>query len=150
MSDGIAYKVVDVFTKRRFAGNPLAIVFLNHESHFNSRRMLQIAKEFNLEETAFVYPPSKYCNDDSIISEKLRIFTPDSEVPFARHSSVGVATVIARGMDQGVDCMPSKDSVVKKIVLIENAGIVHCDVNAGSHLDGNVLGFASIEPPQEF
>jgi trans-2,3-dihydro-3-hydroxyanthranilate isomerase len=52
--------------------------------------MLHIARELNLSETTFVFPPA-----DPAHTFRLRIFTPGGEVPFAGHPTVGSAFVLA-------------------------------------------------------
>src|SRR4051812_39162043 len=89
---GVAYEIVDVFTDRPFAGNPLAVVYgadgLAHD------QMLALAREFNLAETVFVLPPA-----DSSATYRARIFTPEEELPFAGHPSLGAAvTSMRRGL----------------------------------------------------
>ena len=79
---------LDVFTTQRFAGNPLAVVL--ESSGLDTPAMQAIAREFNLPETVFVYPP-----DDPKHRARVRIFTPSVEVPFAGHPNVGTAFVLA-------------------------------------------------------
>ena len=50
------FDTLDVFTARRFAGNPLAVV-LDAEG-LDGAAMQAIAREFNLSETVFVLPPA--------------------------------------------------------------------------------------------
>ncbi len=85
MSD-LTYHVVDVFTDRPYAGNPLAVVL--GADALTTEQMATIAKEFNLSETAFPLadPEADY---------HLRIFTPGAELPFAGHPSVGTAWLMA-------------------------------------------------------
>ena len=52
--------------------------------------MQAIAREFNLPETVFVYPP-----DDPKHRARVRIFTPGRELPFAGHPTVGTAVLLA-------------------------------------------------------
>lgn len=52
--------------------------------------MQQIAREMNLSETVFLFPPSR-----PDCAAALRIFTPAREVPFAGHPTVGTAWVLA-------------------------------------------------------
>lgn len=78
----------DIFTARVFGGNPLA-VFPDARA-IPEESLLQIAREFNLSETVFIYPPS-----DSAHTRRLRIFTPAAEIPFAGHPTVGAAFVLA-------------------------------------------------------
>ena len=79
---------VDVFTDRVFGGNPLA-VFLDGRG-LDDERMQQIAREMNLSETVFLFPPSR-----PDYAAALRIFTPAREVPFAGHPTIGTAWVLA-------------------------------------------------------
>ena len=63
------YVTVDVFTDRRYAGNPLAVV-LDAEG-LSEAQMQAIATEFNYSETTFVLPPA-----DPAHSARVRIYTP--------------------------------------------------------------------------
>lgn len=84
-----AYSVVDVFTKRRFGGNPLAVI--SDARGLSSQQMQQIAIEFNFSETSFVLPPA-----DPKHSAQVRIFTVSNEVGFAGHPNVGTAFVVGQ------------------------------------------------------
>lgn len=86
---------LDVFTDRRFAGNPLA-VFPDAEG-IGSGEMQAIAAEMNLSETVFVLP-----SDTAL--RKLRIFTPKQELPLAGHPVVGTWSLLA-----GIGVTPSSD-----------------------------------------
>lgn len=81
------FMTLDVFTGRRFAGNPLAVV-LDAEA-LDTAAMQAIAREFNLAETVFVLPPQ-----DPARRARLRIFTPAVEMPFAGHPTVGTAVLL--------------------------------------------------------
>ncbi|GAB3169852.1 PhzF family phenazine biosynthesis protein [Micromonospora palomenae] len=88
----MAYEIVDVFTDRPFAGNPLAVVF--GAEGLATEQMQALALEFNLSETVFVLPPTQVG-----ATYRARIFTPAAELPFAGHPSVGAAvTASRRGM----------------------------------------------------
>lgn len=82
------YVVLDVFTDRALAGNPLAVV--KDAEGLDTARMQAIAQEFNLSETVFLLPP-----DDPHRRAKLRIFTPATELPFAGHPTVGSAVLLS-------------------------------------------------------
>ena len=84
-----AYHLVDVFTDRAFGGNPLA-VFTDGRG-IPDALMQSIAKELNLSETTFVLPPDETKHDF-----RVRIFTPQSELPMAGHPTIGTAFVLAR------------------------------------------------------
>src|SRR5205809_7564912 len=79
---------VDVFTDRVFGGNPLAVFF--DARGLDDALMQQIAREMNLSETVFLFPPSR---PDCVAA--LRIFTPARQAPFAAHPTVGTARVLA-------------------------------------------------------
>jgi trans-2,3-dihydro-3-hydroxyanthranilate isomerase len=82
------FHTVDVFTERPYAGNPLAV--FPDARRIPAKRLQGIAREFNLSETVFVYPPRKRGH-----TRRLRIFTPSEELPFAGHPTVGSAYVLA-------------------------------------------------------
>jgi trans-2,3-dihydro-3-hydroxyanthranilate isomerase len=81
------YVVCDVFTDVPLQGNQVAVFTDAREIAEQSLQVL--ARELNLSETVFVYPPEA---DGHV---KLRIFTPASELPFAGHPVLGTAFVLA-------------------------------------------------------
>ncbi|HEX7745521.1 MAG TPA: PhzF family phenazine biosynthesis protein [Micromonosporaceae bacterium] len=85
----LAYEIVDVFTDRPFAGNPLAVVF--GADALAAAQMQALAREFNLSETVFVLPATQ-----AGATYRARIFTPERELPFAGHPSVGAAVTLSR------------------------------------------------------
>lgn len=84
----LAFHTLDVFTDRRFGGNPLAVV--RDADGLSPDEMQAIAREFNLSETVFVLKPENPAH-----SARVRIFTPLKEVPFAGHPTVGSAVLLA-------------------------------------------------------
>jgi trans-2,3-dihydro-3-hydroxyanthranilate isomerase len=90
--DRLLYEVVDVFTDRPFAGNPLAVVVGG--DGLGGPQLQAIASEFNLSETVFLLSPTR-----PGATYRARIFTPAAELPFAGHPSVGAAvTAVSRGL----------------------------------------------------
>jgi trans-2,3-dihydro-3-hydroxyanthranilate isomerase len=85
----LRYEVVDVFTDRPFAGNPLAVVY--GADDLAGDQLQAIAREFNLSETIFALAPTT-----TEATYRVRIFTPGAEIPFAGHPSVGVAVTLCR------------------------------------------------------
>ena len=83
------YHTVDVFTDRRFGGNPLAV--FPDAAGLELRTMQALAAELNYSETSFVLPP-----DDPANTARVRIFNRTSEMAFAGHPNVGTAFVLAR------------------------------------------------------
>src|SRR5438046_380433 len=88
------FVTVDVFTDRKFGGNPLA-VFPDAQG-LSTEQMQAIAAEFNYAETTFVLPPK-----DAKNTAEVRIFTPRAEMPFAGPPNVGTAYVPAQ--EHGVE-----------------------------------------------
>jgi trans-2,3-dihydro-3-hydroxyanthranilate isomerase len=78
---------VDVFTNVPFGGNPLAVVF--DCDGLKDQDMQSIAREMNLSETTFVLPPGNIPVDFIV-----RIFTPEKELPFAGHPTLGTAHIL--------------------------------------------------------
>lgn len=83
----LAYHVVDVFTDRTYAGNPLAVVL--DADDLSTAQLQAVAREFNLSETAFPLPSEQ-------ADYRVRIFTASQELPFAGHPSVGTAWLLAK------------------------------------------------------
>jgi trans-2,3-dihydro-3-hydroxyanthranilate isomerase len=83
----LAYHVVDVFTDRPYAGNPLAVVL--DADDLPTEALQAIARELNLSETTF---PVR----SATATYRVRIFTPTVELPFAGHPSIGTAHTLAR------------------------------------------------------
>lgn len=81
----LTYQIVDVFTDRTYAGNPLAVVLGGDD--LSTEQCQALAGEFNLSETAFPMRSSDAAD------YRLRIFTPAAELPFAGHPSIGAAWV---------------------------------------------------------
>lgn len=106
------FVTLDVFTDRRFTGNPLAVV--HQAENLDTEAMQAIAREFGHPETVFVLPPS-----DPTHRARLRIFTPARELAFAGHPTVGTAVSLAL-----IDGGPQ----ARDMVLEEGIGPVHCAV----------------------
>ena len=104
------YHTLDVFTDRVFGGNPLAVV--PDATAVPATAMQQIAREFNLSETVFVLPA-----ESSRALRRLRIFTPERELPFAGHPTIGTAHLL---WELGI--VPSAGDGVAEFVLEEGVG----------------------------
>jgi len=82
----LTYYTLDVFTQQQFGGNPLAV--FTDAVGLTSDQMQRIAKEFNLSETVFI---GEKLTDNRWA---IRIFTPDRELPFAGHPTIGTACLL--------------------------------------------------------
>lgn len=87
------YNLVDVFTDKPLTGNPLA-VFTRAEG-LDDRTMQSVAREMNLSETVFFFPPQEGGH------ARLRIFTPRTELSFAGHPVLGSAWILGHPMEMG-------------------------------------------------
>jgi trans-2,3-dihydro-3-hydroxyanthranilate isomerase len=87
--NSIQYYLVDVFTDTKYGGNQLA-VFVDYENKVLDTEMLAIARELNFSEITFI---KNNFNDEKF---EVRVFTPEYEVPFAGHPSLGTAFVISK------------------------------------------------------
>lgn len=82
----LKFRILNVFTRdgAPLSGNPLC-VFENGEG-LDTDTMQALARQFNLSETTFILPSSRAC-------AHVRIFTPNYEMPFAGHPTLGTAYV---------------------------------------------------------
>ncbi len=86
--------IVDAFTDAAFKGNPAGVCLV--DSPLSDERMLEIAQELNLSETAFLLP----LENDGAFS--IRYFSPKMEIPLCGHATLGSAKVIfsKQGLDE--------------------------------------------------
>lgn len=103
------YAIYDVFTTERLSGNPLAVVF--EAEGLSTQAMQAIAGEFNLSETVFILP-----RVNPMADHKLRIFTPNYEMDFAGHPTVGAAVALTEGRGKA------------GLILELNVGLTPCAV----------------------
>jgi len=78
------FHIVDVFARERYAGNQLAVV--ESGGDLSDEEMGAIAAEVDFSETTFVESWTE--------PYEVRIFTPEAEIPFAGHPTLGTAAVI--------------------------------------------------------
>jgi trans-2,3-dihydro-3-hydroxyanthranilate isomerase len=127
----LQFHILDVFTDKRFAGNPLAVV--HDADDLDGERMQTIAREFNLSETVFVLKPQQARH-----TARVRIFTPAREMPFAGHPTVGTAALLA-----GIKATTADQSDAL-VVLEEGIGIVR----VGVRLRRGQAPFAEFDAPK--
>ena len=83
----LTFYTVDVFAERKYEGNQLAVV--RNAASLSDQLMQRIAKEFNYSETTFIL-----AEEPGEAGYPVRIFTPDEELPFAGHPTLGTAFII--------------------------------------------------------
>jgi PhzF family phenazine biosynthesis protein len=81
-----AFQQVDVFTDQPLKGNPLAVVVA--ADGLSDTTMASVGNWTNLSETTFLLTPSAPTAD-----YRVRIFTPERELPFAGHPTLGSCQV---------------------------------------------------------
>ena len=129
---GRRYHILDVFSARPLAGNPLAVV--SDADGLDDAAMQAIAREFNLSETVFLLPPR-----DPVNLARARIFTPSAELPFAGHPTIGAAVLAATL--EAAELLASQEI---GLVLEQASGPVRCTVR---HRRGEAA-HARFEAPQ--
>jgi trans-2,3-dihydro-3-hydroxyanthranilate isomerase len=81
-----AFRLVNVFAHdSALSGNPLCV--FEDARGLTDADMLALAIQFNLSETTFVLPSER-------ADAAVRIFTPNGELPFAGHPTLGTAAVV--------------------------------------------------------
>ncbi|WP_226668334.1 PhzF family phenazine biosynthesis protein [Metabacillus litoralis] len=117
------YYIVDVFAEEKYKGNQLAVF---HEiENLSSGEMQKIAKETNFSETTFILG-----KDEKDGGYYVRIFTPNEEVPFAGHPTLGTAFIIKNELMK-----EKKDEVILKLkvgdipVRFNETGIIWMEQN---------------------
>ncbi|UVT20806.1 MAG: PhzF family phenazine biosynthesis protein [Nitrospira sp.] len=124
----------DVFTAQPFGGNPVA-VFPDADG-LTDDELQQIAREMNLSETVFVFPPT-----DPAAVARLRIFTPTQEIPFAGHPVLGTFYVLAH-----LKRIPMQDGITR--VMQEcNIGLFPLELHSEQ---GRVVRVIMSQPKPEF
>jgi trans-2,3-dihydro-3-hydroxyanthranilate isomerase len=92
----VPFRLLDVFCDRPFAGNQLCVVPKVPEG-LDEAAMLTLAREIGFSETTFA-------TDSGGDRYSMRIFTPDRELPFAGHPTLGTAyLMVAEGSDLSGD-----------------------------------------------
>lgn len=108
------YSIVDVFTQAPLHGNALAV--FHDAAGLDAATMQNIARETNLSETTFIFPPERPTS-----AARVRIFTPSKEMVFAGHPTVGTAWVLRE-----IGRVPREQT---RFVLDENVGPIDIRVD---------------------
>jgi PhzF family phenazine biosynthesis protein len=98
----LSYRLLNVFTHGDdpFSGNPLCV--FEDATGLSDGQMQDLARQFNLSETTFVTP------GDAEVSANVRIFTPNYEMPFAGHPTLGTAYIVR-------ELLGAKDAVLLRM-----------------------------------
>ena len=125
--DGVPCYVVDAFAGDEMAGNPAAVVVLEEDR--DSLWMQRVALEFNLSETAFLWPRDSSSEDE--LHYSIRYFTPTTEVPLCGHATLASAAIL-------FDTVYCKHRADATIVFTTTEGI---------ELRANMAGGVAAAPP---
>ncbi|CCH02898.1 putative isomerase [Fibrella aestuarina BUZ 2] len=90
----LPFYLVDVFAAAPYQGNQLAVFDARRATALATKAMQAMAREINFQETTFITGGSLEAGFD------VRIFTPEYEVPFAGHPTLGTSWVIANRLLQ--------------------------------------------------
>jgi trans-2,3-dihydro-3-hydroxyanthranilate isomerase len=106
----LSYRLLNVFTDGDdpFSGNPLCV--FEDATGLSDKDMQNLARQMNLSETTFV------TSAHADATAKVRIFTPNYEMPFAGHPTLGTAYVVHElfgGGDSMLLRMPAGDIPVQ-------------------------------------
>lgn len=115
------FHILDVFAEEKYAGNQLAVV--RDAASLSDDRMQKIAKEMNYSETTFILSDAPRDGGYDV-----RIFTPEEEVPFAGHPTLGTAFVIRNEI---------MSEAAEKVVL--NLKVGQIPVTCGRGEDGDEM-----------
>ncbi|MBI3355877.1 MAG: PhzF family phenazine biosynthesis protein [Nitrospirae bacterium] len=124
----------DVFTSEPFGGNPVAV--FPDAKGLTDDELQQVAREMNLSETVFVFPPT-----DPAAVVRLRIFTPTQEIPFAGHPVLGTFYILAQ-----LGLIAAKEAVTR-LMQECNIGLFPVELHAE---DGQVVRVVMSQPKPEF
>lgn len=100
-----------MFTQEKYAGNQLAV--FTDTGDLPAEDMQKIANEMHFSETTFIRSNEKRDGGYDV-----RIFTPNSEVPFAGHPTLGTAWVINHFIAGGKDGKVVLNLKVGQIIVI--------------------------------
>ena len=103
----LPYYLVDVFAYKPYTGNQLA-VFLEADG-LSVREMLNITREINFAESVFIMNGNA-ANGNGVPGNGFhaRVFTPEKEVPFAGHPTLGAAFVLKKLANRDLSSMSLK------------------------------------------
>jgi trans-2,3-dihydro-3-hydroxyanthranilate isomerase len=135
------FYIVDVFAENKYEGNQLAVILNAHR--LSDREMQMIAKEMNYSETTFILSGEQRNKGYDV-----RIFTPEDEIPFAGHPTLGTAFIIKQFIhDETAQFV--LDKADDTVILNLKAGQIPVTVKNSDNANNNIepiLWMDQIEP----
>ena len=108
------YELVNVFAEEHWGGNPLAV--FTQADGLTEQNMQRIARQMNLSECVFIQTPTQ----PSAV-KKLRIFTPEYEMSFAGHPTIGAAFVLRNMLNIPAHCWLQTQAGLVELTYHEEA-----------------------------
>lgn len=94
-SQKLQFLTTDVFTRKRYEGNPLAIIRLPASITLTQSQKQHMANEFNLSETVVLHESEESFRTNQWTFD---IFIPRMEIPFAGHPTIGTICYLGRAL----------------------------------------------------
>ena len=126
--DKLMFYIVDGFAEEKFAGNQLAV--FRGGAKLSAETMQKIAREMHFSETTFIISEEKHEGGYDV-----RIFTPEAEIPFAGHPTLGTAHIIRSEM---------ATDAAREVVLNLKVGPI--PVTFQEEKNGTISGMKQVSP----
>jgi len=130
-----AFRIVNVFAGQTLGGNPLCV--FENASGMSDEEMQALALQFNLSETTFILP-------SEVATARMRIFTPDTEMAFAGHPSLGSAHVVS-ALNQGRQhlSLECKGGIIP-LIFNDNRWTLTTPTKPGPHVQASNLAIGDV------
>lgn len=120
----IKFFIYDAFSEEKFKGNPAAIIL--EADSLDEKDMLNIAKEINYSETAFLFK-------SKTAFKKVRFFTPNSEVDLCGHATIAYVKCL---FDEGYLNLSEGENILN---METNVGVLPIIINFENSKIKNIM-----------
>lgn len=110
---------VSAFAYKNIGGNPAGVLIL--DEMLSEKQMLQIAKEVNYSETAFLLKQGN--------SFRIRYFSPETEIAFCGHATIASGFVLGQKFGLGIYDLVLNDDKIQ-IEVSENNSRIFTSINS--------------------
>ncbi|KAI9741533.1 MAG: hypothetical protein M1818_004339 [Claussenomyces sp. TS43310] len=128
------FVTLDVFTSTPYEGNPLALIKVPAQlkDGLSQQQKQTIAREFNLSESVFLHEKAAGLDEWAV-----DIFTPERELPFAGHPTVGAACYILSLSKRDIDSTVLVTKAGRMPVTKTKSGAITVNVSHNVHIHKN-------------